>query len=400
MRKEVAAWLGRYFMEGVEGEVVEGEVEVMGKVWEKYHGRVYSDEWECRREAEKLEDLFGWRGVRVVRDGSVLLSVRLARPVVRKEEVRKASGEVVRQVVEHLQGMGIKVYRMDADAEEVPSDVQKATKPKRKVTNKELNKSEKKAIQRYIETLPEDTDTANGLYYYDRETGTIYKFDTSITQYADNRVDGRDGFVLKDKRKIGQLTEDELKEIKDGNYKAVYDRRNAENGNERRADDDSSITNENGSAAVSDVELDRQSHSVESDGRRSDSSSRRDSGAGWIKTGHDGTKAPRYVRDEEMRSQHGGRVLGYVKTGEMWLAEDGLDADTPIHEYTHLWDAAVAAKNPELWRRGVELMKQTRLWSQVEQSRDYGQKWKDLPAERREYLIASEVHSRLQDRPL
>ena len=387
-------------MEGVEGEVVEGEVEVMGKVWEKYHGRVYSDEWECRREAEKLEDLFGWRGVRVVRDGSVLLSVRLARPVVRKEEVRKASGEVVRQVVEHLQGMGIKVYRMDADAEEVPSDVQKATKPKRKVTNKELNKSEKKAIQRYIETLPEDTDTANGLYYYDRETGTIYKFDTSITQYADNRVDGRDGFVLKDKRKIGQLTEDELKEIKDGNYKAVYDRRNAENGNERRADDDSSITNENGSAAVSDVELDRQSHSVESDGRRSDSSSRRDSGAGWIKTGHDGTKAPRYVRDEEMRSQHGGRVLGYVKTGEMWLAEDGLDADTPIHEYTHLWDAAVAAKNPELWRRGVELMKQTRLWSQVEQSRDYGQKWKDLPAERREYLIASEVHSRLQDRPL
>ena len=387
-------------MEGVEGEVVEGEVEVMGKVWEKYHGRVYSDEWECRREAEKLEDLFGWRGVRVVRDGSGLMSVRLARPVVRKEEVRKASGEVVRQVVEHLQGMGIKVYRMDADAEEVPSDVQKATKPKRKVTNKELNKSEKKAIQRYIETLPEDTDTANGLYYYDRETGTIYKFDTSITQYADNRVDGRDGFVLKDKRKIGQLTEDELKEIKDGNYKAVYDRRNAENGNERRADDDSSITNENGSAAVSDVELDRQSHSVESDGRRSDSSSRRDSGAGWIKTGHDGTKAPRYVRDEEMRSQHGGRVLGYVKTGEMWLAEDGLDADTPIHEYTHLWDAAVAAKNPELWRRGVELMKQTRLWSQVEQSRDYGQKWKDLPAERREYLIASEVHSRLQDRPL
>ena len=382
-------------MEGVEGEVVEGEVEVMGKVWEKYHGRVYSDEWECRREAEKLEDLFGWRGVRVVRDGSVLLSVRLARPVVRKEEVRKASGEVVRQVVEHLQGMGIKVHRMDADAEEVPSDAQKATKPKRKVTNKELNKSEKKAIQRYIETLPEDTDTANGLYYYDRETGTIYKFDTSITQYADNRVDGRDGFVLKDKRKIGQLTEDELKEIKDGNYKAVYDRRNAENGNERRADDDSSITNENGSAAVSDVELDRQSHSVESDGRRSDSSSRRDSGAGWIKTGHDGTKAPRYVRDEEMRSQHGGRVLGYVKDGEMWLAEDGLDADTPIHEYTHLWDAAVAEKNPELWRRGVELMKQTRLWAQVEQSRDYGQKWKDLPAERREYLIASEVHSRL-----
>ena len=93
-------------------------------------------------------------------------------------------------------------------------------------------------------------------------------------------------------------------------------------------------------------------------------------------------------------------MLGYVKNGEMWLAEDGLDADTPIHEYTHLWDAAVAAKNLELWRRGVELMKQTRLWSQVEQSRDYGQKWRDLPAERREYLIASEVHSRLQDRPL
>ena len=367
----------------------------LGGDGEKYHGRVYSDEWECRREAEKLEDLFGWRGVRVVRDGSVLLSVRLARPVVRKEEVRKASGEVVRQVVEHLQGMGIKVHRMDADAEEVPSDAQKATKPKRKVTNKELDKSEKEAIQRYIETLSEDTDTTNGLYYYDRETAIVYKFNTSIKQYADNRADGRDGFEIVSKHAVGEITEEQQKSIKNGEFKRSYDRWASENENEIRANVDSRFDDENRQSENGDVALDKGSSTIESDGRRSDSSSRRDSGAGWIKTGHDGTKAPRYVRDEEMRSQHGGRVLGYVKDGEMWLAEDGLDADTPIHEYTHLWDAAVAEKNPELWRRGVELMKQTRLWAQVEQSRDYGQKWKDLPAERREYLIASEVHSRL-----
>ncbi len=90
-----------------------------------------------------------------------------------------------------------------------------------------------------------------------------------------------------------------------------------------------------------------------------------------------------------------GEVVGYVSEGDIYLREEGLDADTPLHEYTHLWDEAVAHANPELWARGVALMKQTPVWGEVERSADYGQKWKDMPAERREFLIASEVHARL-----
>jgi len=58
-----------------------------------------------------------------------------------------------------------------------------------------------------------------------------------------------------------------------------------------------------------------------------------------------------------------GEVYGFATSeGDIYLDEDIISQEHPIHEYTHLWDMAVRIKNPELWERGVQLMKQTTIW--------------------------------------
>ena len=93
-----------------------------------------------------------------------------------------------------------------------------------------------------------------------------------------------------------------------------------------------------------------------------------------------------------------GEVYGFVdKDGNIYLDETKISPEHPIHEYTHLWDRTVQKKNPKLWQRGVELMKQTSLWNEILNGANYGKQWQsmNLPKEKLESLIASEVHSRL-----
>ena len=94
-----------------------------------------------------------------------------------------------------------------------------------------------------------------------------------------------------------------------------------------------------------------------------------------------------------------GEVYGFVdKDGNIYIDETIISPEHPIHEYTHLWDRIVARRNPELWKKGVELMKQTSLWNEVINSEQYGKRWKQLKGmtpEKLEQLIASEVHARL-----
>lgn len=93
-----------------------------------------------------------------------------------------------------------------------------------------------------------------------------------------------------------------------------------------------------------------------------------------------------------------GVIYGFVtKDGEMYLDETKISPEHPIHEYTHLWDRAVAKKNPKLWQRGVDLMKKTSLWKDIVNDDNYGKKWKadGMSDEDFEFMVASEVHARL-----
>lgn len=93
-----------------------------------------------------------------------------------------------------------------------------------------------------------------------------------------------------------------------------------------------------------------------------------------------------------------GEVYGFVdKEGNIYLDETKISPNHPIHEYTHLWDRTVQQKNPKLWQRGVELMKQTSMWKTIANDAHYGKVWEamNLSQEKLDNLIASEVHARL-----
>ena len=92
-----------------------------------------------------------------------------------------------------------------------------------------------------------------------------------------------------------------------------------------------------------------------------------------------------------------GEVYGFVnKDGNIYLDETNISPEHPIHEYTHLWDRVVNKHNPQLWNRGVEIMKKTDIWKKIANDEHYGKRWKamNLNENRIESLIASEVHAR------
>lgn len=80
-------------------------------------------------------------------------------------------------------------------------------------------------------------------------------------------------------------------------------------------------------------------------------------------------------------------VYGAVVGGRILLNKEHLNPNTPIHEYTHLWDKACQENNPELWLRGVELMRATPLWDELRDDPNY--------SALDDRALASEVHARL-----
>ena len=94
-----------------------------------------------------------------------------------------------------------------------------------------------------------------------------------------------------------------------------------------------------------------------------------------------------------------GEIYGFVdKDNNIYLDETSINASHGIHEYTHIWDKYIARKNPELWKVGVEIMKQTSLWQEILNDVNYGKHWQSLSSmnpSRLDSLIASEIHSRL-----
>lgn len=63
-----------------------------------------------------------------------------------------------------------------------------------------------------------------------------------------------------------------------------------------------------------------------------------------------------------------GEVYGFVKDGKIYIDTSIAKADTPIHEYTHLWARALREHNPQEWANIVRLLKKEKsLWEYVKQ---------------------------------
>lgn len=70
-------------------------------------------------------------------------------------------------------------------------------------------------------------------------------------------------------------------------------------------------------------------------------------------------------------AQNKGVVYGYTDGKEIVLNQDHLNANTPIHEYQHLWRTAAKEMNPELIAHGDELIKQTQLFRDLKEDPNY-----------------------------
>jgi hypothetical protein len=61
-----------------------------------------------------------------------------------------------------------------------------------------------------------------------------------------------------------------------------------------------------------------------------------------------------------------GDVYGFVtQEGVVYLDPDRMNANTPIHEFGHLWNSFIKENFPELWAKGKELILQTDYWKKV-----------------------------------
>ena len=84
-----------------------------------------------------------------------------------------------------------------------------------------------------------------------------------------------------------------------------------------------------------------------------------------------------------------GAVYGWTDGQQIYLTERGMNPNTPMHEYTHIWGKYMEKNDPELWKEVVDAMKQTDMWQQIRENPYYRSIWND------DNKMASEVLSRL-----
>ncbi|MGN0233919.1 MAG: hypothetical protein ACI4B5_05810 [Bacteroidaceae bacterium] len=60
-----------------------------------------------------------------------------------------------------------------------------------------------------------------------------------------------------------------------------------------------------------------------------------------------------------------GDAYGFTIGGKIYIDPRRVNAETPIHEYTHLWASALRERNPKEWENIVSLMKDTPVWDEV-----------------------------------
>lgn len=77
------------------------------------------------------------------------------------------------------------------------------------------------------------------------------------------------------------------------------------------------------------------------------------------------------IVDHTKFAQGKGVVYGYTDGKEIVLNQEHLNANTPIHEYQHLWRTAAKKMNPELIEHGDKLIMQSQLFADLKEDPNY-----------------------------
>lgn len=98
--------------------------------------------------------------------------------------------------------------------------------------------------------------------------------------------------------------------------------------------------------------------------------------ADWKQVQYDASRNIRFFKDKE------GTSYGFTVNDKIYVDPRIATAETPIHEYSHLWATAIQKANPKEWENIVGLMKNTSIWNEVKAN------YKDLHSDNE---IADEV---------
>ena len=63
-----------------------------------------------------------------------------------------------------------------------------------------------------------------------------------------------------------------------------------------------------------------------------------------------------------------GEAYGFTVGGKIYYDPKIANAETPVHEYAHLWASALKANNAKEWKNVVDLMKGTKVWEEVKKA--------------------------------
>ena len=310
-----------------------------------------------------------------------------------EQSIPSSTSTITSQLISHLKSQGIHVFGRDAMAEFLKTHNLKYLQ--QAVAFGSNNPYEN---SKYRAKVPEILNVIKSNKYNNPGTDIVtldsdnnkvlYLIDhSSDKELADNLKDG-DGFGIRKVYNIDKLSENDIREItRDiaGDYQnsetAVRNwlqRLGVTSENLPGIDIDAAI--KRGIGDNGQVDAKARGFGKQANKNRSGIDSREDKGV-----------LPLYTTEQ-------GEVYGFVdKDGNIYLDESKISPEHPIHEYTHLWDRAVQKRNPELWQRGIELMKKTSLWDDVLNADSYGRAWQsmNLSKEKLESLVASEVHARL-----
>ena len=312
---------------------------------------------------------------------------------------------VTKELIDHLRGMQLNVFGRDAMQqyfkEHPNSFVQQAIFG---VDVFYLNKehlNEIPELQEIVESKKYNKAGTDAVTLESEGHQYIYLIDHSnAEEYAAHRKEGRHGLGIRDVFDINKLTKDDCRTIIRniaGDYRRseVYIRRKLQDLGirpEHLSGIDIATELKMGTNANDSLVSSRKGKRVSTDNNRN-SINGRESEKGSRQKNRIGNDGVEYFLTPN------GEVYGFVdKNNNIYLDETKISPEHPLHEFSHIWDRAVMKKNPELWRRGVELMKQTSLWNEILNDDNYGKKWQSLsnmPQSRLDSLIASEVHSRL-----
>ena len=66
-----------------------------------------------------------------------------------------------------------------------------------------------------------------------------------------------------------------------------------------------------------------------------------------------------------------GTILGYAQGNRIVLTREGMNPETMVHEYTHIWAKAMQRNNRAGWENIMEIFKQSPLWEYVKNDPNY-----------------------------